>query len=651
MKASTNRIKILFVVFLSSFVFSSVGFAAEEENQTEQPEQKVTLKPIVVTATKTEVSIDEVASSVSVVTAQDIDNSKDVTVKQALQGVPGLFVTSAGGLGRNSSVFIRGARAEDTLVMIDGMEINDPISPNRAFFNFADLLTDNINRIEVVRGPQSTLYGSDAIGGVVNIIPRKGSGHPKFSLLSEGGSMNTFRELLTGDGKIGKWDYSFAGTRIDSSGVSSANAAYHDNAFSGQIGYQLFDHGSLDFIFYSIDAKVHLDDWDFMNFRIIKDPNYTEETNSQFYLTRYTQQVTDYWDSILKFGYYVINRDDRDKPDSHEPTYSAKGWYDASIIKGDWQNNWHIRDIDVITMGIDYQEQKGESFYGDNYGVSLFPKKSLNNKAFYFQNQLKLFDRFFLTGGVRIDDNQEFGTETTYRVALAYLLHSTGTKFKGTWGTGFKAPSLYQLYAPPILAYGFLGGNPNLKPEESESFDVGIEQNLFNEKLFLSFVYFHNDYDKFITFYSFPDYTSTYINLNKAETAGYEAQVNLNPLENLTFSATYTRTDSRDKSNGGQLLRRPRNLSSLVANYVFQKKYQVNLSVNYVGKRVDWKGFAGENIFGHPYTLVNLAGTYTINEHVQLYSRIENLFNEHYQEIRGYDTAGISAFGGVKLSF
>lgn len=517
--------------------------------------------------------------------------------------------------------------------------------------NFADLLTDNINRIEVVRGPQSTLYGSDAIGGVVNIITQKGAGKPKFSLLTEGGSEETSREVLSGDGKIGRWNYSFSGTRVDSDGVPSADAAYHNNAFSGQIGYQLFDRGALDFVFYSIDAKVHLDDWDFVNFRTIKDPNYTEETNSQLYLAGYTQQVTDYWDSILKFGYYVINRDDRDKPDSHEPTFSAKGWYDASIIKGDWQNNWYVKDIDVITVGIDYKEETGESFYGDNFGVSLFPKKSLNNKAFYFQNQLKLFDRFFLTGGVRVDDNQEFGTETTYRAALAYLFQSTGTKFKGIWGTGFKAPSLYQLYAPAIPAYGFLGGNPNLKPEESESFDVGIEQNLFDEKLFLSFVYFHNDYDKFITFFSFPDFTSTYINLNKAEAEGYEAQVNLNPLENLTISATYTRTNTRDKTHGGQLLRRPRNLSSLVANYVFQKKYQVNLSVNYVGKRVDWTGFSGENIFGNPYTLVNLVGSYTINKHVQLFSSIENLFNQHYQEIHGYNTAGISAFGGVKLSF
>jgi vitamin B12 transporter len=662
MNASSHLIKTLFVVLLSSLVFSSVGFAAEEENQTEKQAQKVILKPIVVTATKTEESIEEVASSVSVVSSQDIDNSKDMTVRQALQEVPGLFVAGEGGLGRRTSVFIRGARSEDTLVMMDGMEINDPISPARAF-NFSDLLTDNIDRIEVVRGPQSTLYGSDAIGGVVNILTKKGTEKPKFSLLTEGGSDETFREILSGDGKIGKWDYSFSGARIDSNGIS-ADDNYEDNAFSGRIGYQIFEKGNLDFVFRSVDAKVHLDDFDYAKLSAINDPNYTEETNSQLYLARYTQQVTGYWDSILKFGYYAINRDDRDKPDSHEPTYSAKGWYDASNIKGDWQNNWYLGDIDVITMGIEYKEETGESYYNDAwYGESRFPKKTVNNKAFYFQNQLKLFDRIFLTGGVRIDDHQMFGTKTTYKAALAYLLRSTGTKFKGTWGTGFKAPSLYQLYATPLYGYlwEFVGGNSSLKPEESKSFDVGIEQHLFDEKLSLSFVYFHNDYDKYITYITetFPNpnenpndpwdnflYISRYENLNKAEAKGFEVEMGINPCENLTIASNYTRTDTRDKSNGGQLLRRPKHLSSLSANYVFRKNLQLNLILNYVGRRIDVN-----NSIARAYTRVDLAGSYTINEHFQLFSRIENLFNEHYQEIKGYDAAGISAFGGVKLSF
>jgi vitamin B12 transporter len=190
---------------------------------------------------------------------------------------------------------------------------------------------------------------------------------------------------------------------------------------------------------------------------------------------------------------------------------------------------------------------------------------------------------------------------------------------------------------------------------------VGIEQHLFDEKLSLSFVYFHNDYDNYITYISetFPNpgedpadpwdnflYIDHYDNLNKAEAKGFEVEMDINPCENFTIATNYTRTDTRDKSNGGQLLRRPKHLSSLSANYVFRNNLQLNLIVNYIGRRIDVN-----NSTANHYTRVDLAGSYPINEHFQLFSRIENLFNEHYQEIKGYDAAGISAFGGVKLSF
>ena len=610
------------------------------------------LDEVLVTAERVPHRVRDIAASVSIVTAEDIARSGARTATDALSHLPGVFIQRTGQFGR-MDIDIRGVgdRGTRVQVLVDGRPEKMPMYGCVVTHT---LPLNNIERIEVVRGPLSVLYGSDAIGGAINILTKQGTGKPKFSLLTEGGSDETFREILSGDGKIGKWNYSFSGTRVDSNGVS-ADDNYEDNAFSGRIGYQVFEKGNLDFVFRSMDAKVRLDDWnyDFFNLSLstINDPNYTEETNSQFYLARYTQQVTDCWDSILKFGYYTINRDDRDKPDSHEPGYWAKGWYDASIIKGDWQNNWYLGDIDVITIGIEYKEETGESYYNDAwYGASSFPKKTVNNRACYFQNQIKLFDRIFLTGGVRVDDHQTFGTETTYKVALAYLLYTTGTKFKGTWGTGFKAPTLYQLYTPAIPAYGFLGGNPNLKPEESESFDVGIEQNLFDEKVLLSFVYFHNDYDKYIIYSTDPiNFTSTYKNLNKAEAKGFEAALGITPCESLTFSANYTRTDTRDKSNGGQLLNRPKHKAGMAVNYVFQKNLQLNLSLNYVGRRVNY--WWPENKMVKPYTRVDLAGSYTINEHFQLFSRIENLFNEHYQEIKGYDTAGISAFGGVKLSF
>ena len=179
-----------------------------------------------------------------------------------------------------------------------------------------------------------------------------------------------------------------------------------------------------------------------------------------------------------------------------------------------------------------------------------------------------------------------------------------------------------------------------------------IEQPFFDEKIRIGFVYFHNDYDNYITYYTDPfTWVSTYENLNKAKTEGFEVELSLNPLENFFVSANYTHTDTRDESNGGALLRRPEDKYSVVIDYDYQQKLHANLSVNYVGKRLDWQGFAGEDIDGERYTRVDLTGSYTLNEYIRLYAKIENLLDEEYQEIRGYDAPGISAFGGIKLSF
>lgn len=627
----------------------------EEEREATEP---VKLAPVVVTATRSMQSVEEVASSVSVITADDLAATGTVTVKEALRAVPGLDVTSMGGMGATSSIFMRGGRPEDTLVMVDGMEVNDPINPGR-LYDFADLTTDNVERIEVVRGPQSTLYGSDAIGGVINIITRKGQGRPTFSLLSESGKDNTFREVLSGSGSEGKWDFSFSGTRIDSDGIASHNP-YEDNSFSVRTGYRPWEGGDVEFFFRSVDAKVGLDDWDFYLYETIADPNYYQETNNQNYQIRYTQKFITCWESALKAGYYQNNRDYLDKPDRHESNFFATGWYDSSLFNIDWQNTISLGDIDQVIVGLEYEDEKGESYYlerdvpswGAYEYVSTFPEKSVSTMAYYLQNQLKLWERLFFTAGVRIDDHEEFGTEVTYKTALAYLLQSTGTKFKGTWGTGFKAPTLYQLYAPGIPAYYFLGGNPNLDPEKSESFDVGFEQGLFKNRLRFSAVYFNNEYDDLIEYYSDPvTWTSTYINLDEAEAEGWELELQANPWDTLFLTASYTYTDTKDKTKGGPLLRRPQDKYSLMLDYDWQEKFHGNLAVYYVGTRLDWRTFSGTRLQGEAYTRVDLVLSYTINPHLQIFSKITNLFDEKYQEVRGYDAAGVAAFGGIKLSY
>jgi len=619
-----------------------------------EAEEPVSLEPIVVTATRTEESPEKIASSVTVITAEEIEKSRYITAKETLRRVPGLALSSQGGLGRTSSVFIRGARSEDTLVMIDGMEINDPINPGR-FFNFADLTTNNIQQIEVVRGPQSPLYGSDAMGGVINIITKRGQGPPEFSLFAEGGSHATFREILESSGAAGPWDYSFSAGRIDSDGIGSDDD-YDNTSLSGRMGFQLSEQALLEFFFRALDAETHLDDWDFMANESVNDPNFVQDTDFQLYQGRYTQEISDLWESILRVGYFDNDRQHHDRPDEDEdvPGYFSEGDYEGTIFDVDWQHNLYANERNTLTFGIEYETESGESEYRDYFtpDPSRFPEESVHTWGYYVQNQFELTDRLYLTAGIRLDDHQEFGSEETYKLGAAYHIPQTKTRIKGTLGTGFKAPTLYQLYTPPILDYNFLGGNPDLDPEESESYDIGIEQILWHGRVWLSAVYFNNEYDDYITYTSEPDpdnpdvFVSFYDNLSGAESKGWELEIRYDPTESVSFYGTYTYTDTENDETGGDLLRIPEDMVSIIMDYTYGKKLVLTMGLYYVSDRLDIGNEETDD-----YTRADFAATYTLSDSLQLHGRIENLFDQEYEESVGYDAPGFSAFGGVKVTF
>ncbi|MBM4306122.1 MAG: TonB-dependent receptor [Deltaproteobacteria bacterium] len=310
-----------------------------------------------------------------------------------------------------------------------------------------------------------------------------------------------------------------------------------------------------------------------------------------------------------------------------------------------------LHKTNAITFGFEYEREEGRSKYYYEYfgwpGQSIFPKKTANTKGYYFQDEIRLRDRFFATLGIRVDDHSRFGTETTYRVAPAYLIKETGTKVKGTFGTGFKAPTLYQLFAP-ATSWGPIG-NINLKPEKSRGWDIGAEQEFLKKRVILGATYFRNDFKNLINFES----GLGYININKAKAEGVELLASIKPIDDLTLSFNYTHTDTEDKKTDRDLLRRPKNKFGLDINYHFLKKGNVNLGVIYVGKRddMDWSVWPARRVELDGYTLVNLAVSYEIFEHFQIFGRVENLFDKKYEEAKGWGTPGLSFFGGIKLSF
>jgi vitamin B12 transporter len=515
---------------------------------------------------------------------------------------------------------------------------------------------DNIERIEIIRGPQSTLYGSDAIGGVVNIITKKGEGKPKFFLSAEGGSFTTFRET-TGISGGNKWvNYSFAHSRFDTEGISAASKkdgnyerdGYENTSLSARLGFTPLDNLDIDFILRYINAKTDLD-----NFGGVggDDPNYVQKSKQLLFKTQVGLSLFDLWTQKLAFATTDNDRDVKNEKDHQHPFDSERGHYEGQLIKFDWQHNLQLHKTNELTLGFEYEEEEGKSRYNWESqwgpGESLFPEKTANTKGYYIQDQIKLWERFFGTFGIRIDDHSRFGTEATYRIAPAYLIKETDTKIKGTFGTGFKAPTLYQLFAPATL-WGPIG-NKNLKPEKSRGWDFGIEQELLKKRVVLGATYFRNDFKDLIQF----DWGQGYINVAKAKTEGVELFASAKPIDDLTLRINYTYTDTEDKTTGEALIRRPKNKIGFDLNYHFLNNGNVNLGVIYVGKRddMDFSISPSRRVKLDQYTLVNLAASYDISKNFQLFGRVENLLDKEYEEAKGFGTPGLSFFGGIKLSF
>ncbi len=616
--------------------FCSGQVLADSQNQP----GGVDLGEVLVSATKTEIYQGEVGSSSTVITAEEIKKGGKQTVLEVLRSVPGVTVSSTGSLGGGTAVYLRGAKPGHTLVMIDGVEVNDPMSTDRSF-DFAHLSTDNIERIEVVRGPQSTLYGSDAMAGVINIITKKGSGDPKFTILSEGGSHNTFKENTGLSGSKEKWDYSFFSSRLDSDGISKAAGGaekdgYENITLSSRVGYKVMDEAELSLVTRYTDAKTDLDDDANQD-----DPNNTAWWKNTMGKVAFDQAVNPVWDHKLSFSYAETTRKYKDEADSVDTTDNTHNWYNSDDKKFEWQHNLKPVDWSTTTAGFEYANERG---FGDGRSSgNRFDRKTVDNKGYYLQNQFKFWEKLFITPGLRVDDHEMFGTETTYKVSTAYWIDQTKTRLKGNWGTAFKAPSLYQLYS----SYG----SPTLLPDKSKNYDFGFEQKVLNDKVSFDATYFNNDYKNMVDWDSV---AYKYKNIGKAETKGVELGAKYLPVEWLTFASNFTYTETEDKETGLQLLRRPMRQVNFDIDWKPVEKMHLDFGITHVGSRKDVVYDAFWNpvtVTNKAYSTVRLASSYDLTKDIQIFGRIENLFDKKYQEVVGYETLGRSAYGGVKMRF
>ena len=635
---------------MQKFLVSSlvlVGFNTPSMAQDKPSDTALALPNMVVTATRTETPEDEVGSAITVITAKDIADKNINNVADALRTVPGLDVVRSGSLGQQTSVFLRGANSNHTLVLVDGVEMNDPSSPTGAF-DFAFLQADNIERIEVVRGAASAAFGSDAIGGVINVITKKGAGKVKLSGVAEGGSYGTWKTGGNISGGTERVNYSFDASRLETAGFSAADKnlgnsmpnGYKNTNLSGRAGFKVND--ALDFgttLRYG-EGKSSLDNG---GGKGADDPNYYGRFNELF--TRgfgHLKLFEGFWEQTVGVAY---SRTDRNNVNGVDPVnnFSSAATNLGQKVKLDYQNIFHVHKSNTVMLGVEEEVDSLSSSASSDYPAwsysssASIPLKTMNTLGFYLQDQIKLFDRSFTTLGVRYDDNNRFGGHETWRANELYTIKETGTRFKGSYGTGFKAPTLNQMYD---TIYGT--GNVNLKPETSRSWDVGVEQDLFKKVSTLGISYFETAFNNLIQANS-PFYVNQ--NVSKAKTNGIESFAEVRPMTDLTLRATYTYQQAQNLDTGNQLLRRPRDKASFDADYRFLEKAHFHVNVLMVGKKADY----ASTVAG--YAMLNFSGSYDVHKYVQLFARIDNVLNKQYEEVYGYGTSGVAGYGGVKVSY
>ena len=641
---------VLFFFILISTFFSMLAppVAAQQEES---------LPPVVVTATRTETPQQDVTTSISVITTKDIEAQHAETVLEALRNVPGVDVVQSGSRGTTTSIFIRGSNSDQVLVLIDGVEVN---STTLGAFNFAHLTTDNIDRIEVLRGAGGTLYGSQAIGGVINIITKKGQGPMELSTSAEGGNWSTHREGLALSGGADKLGYSLSVSRLGTNGFHRFNDDYRNLSTAGRLDYKLTNDTTVKGIFHFVKTDLGL--FNSNNFLPGNpgDPNAREGAEQYLGKLEWEQKIFPGWDYRISGSIFKEHIKDKDDPEPSSFDGRERSRFRPQIATAEFQTNYSWEELSTTTFGVEFKRRKASTASTfDGFDVGGIDR-AIRNMGYYLQEQLRFLDgRLILIPGVRLDDHQTFGTEWSPSFSTAYLFKEIGTKLKAGYAQGFKAPTLNELFFPSSDPRCQSFGNPNLGPERSWELNAGFEQNFIADRVAIDGTYFHREVKDLISFApvaqgACPFVPVQAINLGTARFDGVEWGLKAKILPGLSGGASYTYLDWDTAT--GKLARRPRHRGNLNLNYLYER-FQVNLGANFIGRHDDNDSVTAANITKPGYVKFDLAGSYQLPvkidlvKSVSLVGKIENLFNKKYEEADGFRARPLNFLIGLRGTF
>lgn len=643
-----------FIALLLLWTFP-LGAAAETPQGADSPtaadEAAERLPEIVVSASRTPLEARAAGSAVTVITAEELERKQVRVLSDVLREVPGVAVSRLGTVGAQTQVRIRGAEGNHTLVLIDGVEVNDPSGGSE--FDFGDLLAADVERVEVLRGPQSALYGSDAIGGVINVITRKGRGPGAASLRLEGGSFGSGEVSAGIRGAGERYHFALGGTGYRTSGVSIGSPAggkpekdgYRSHGWRARLGAGLLEDLDVELLGRYVRSKVETDTGGLVGgFRVPVDGDDETRATRWSGRARLTYSLFDgAWEHRLGAG---TSRKKRGTFSAGSRTYQAEG------VKSrfDYQTSVFF-DTEALadaahSFTLLAEREKDSQGYVSSFGSG---QHGVTGYGYTGEYRVGVWERLFLSGSVRFDDNDRFRDAATFRATAAYLFEGSGTRLHGSYGAGVKNPTLFELFG---FASGFTP-NPRLTPEKSNGWDAGIEQSLLDRRLTVDVTYFDNRIrDHIGGYFDASTGTSTSVNLDGvSEIRGVETTLKARVTPALTLTGQYTWTDARDPM-GMKLTRRARRLASAhLAWEILDGRAELGLGVRYNGQQQDIRfgeDYSRSRVTLDDFVLVNLTASYETAPGVELFGRVENLLDQDYQEVFGYRSTGIGGFLGVR---
>lgn len=657
------------LALLATTAFSLPALAADPAT----PAAPGTMLPdVVVTATRVPTPVVDIPAGVSIIDRKTIEDNDYNTIAQALSALPGVRVSPSGGEGGQASVFIRGTNSNHVLVLRDGMPINDAGESTGAFNFGVDTLSD-VERIEVIRGPMAALYGSGAIGGVINLISRRGT-EPGVHITGDlaGGYPALIRGSVLASGVEGPIDYALSAESQSQRGYDSipqrmsiytgTPQGFRDRVATLNLGYTPIDGTRLSLF---LRARQALFGFNNLGFPTFDTANSSGEADSLMGRVGVTSKL---FGGSYETGLFVGRlQDDRHYVEPLDPNdvnnmASTDNRYHAYRTDVQWNNTVHLNDFfqssvlsaSALTFGYEYIDDTAKVRVNDtNFGSAFLQSAnaSMTTNAVYTGLQTTLWQRLTVTGQLR-QDWVGPNAPTTWRIGTVFDASEIATHFKAAYGTAFRSPSLFDRFG--VDSFGYIG-NPNLKPEQSQGWEAGFTTTLpaLGQSDFVTFgaTYFNQQIQDLITTVFAPVYTAT--NVGSAHIQGVESEVSLHPARWLRLRATWTFTDAQNADTGSRLLRRPQNTGSLDATITPLPGLRIVPELLYTGTFADYlydnNGFGVGNGYSQHGLLANLTISYDVTPRIQLYANGRNIFNSRFEPVNGYQTPGPVALAGVRI--